>query len=490
MRKKILFALVAVLAVALPPVAALAAGAPDGGAHAGGAPHLDGAEMGLLWAIPFAGMLLSIAVFPLVAPHFWEHHFGKISAGWIVVVLAPFLVMFGWQLTLFEVLHLMLLEYLPFIILLLALFTVAGGIHFAGSFQGTPLSNTAFLAGGTVIASWTGTTGASMLLIRPVMRANKNRHHKVHVIVFFIFLVSNIGGALTPLGDPPLFLGFLKGVSFFWPTVHVFPPMLLLSVLLLGLFFGMDTYLYRKEGGPERARIALEGPAEPKTKIGINGWPNVALLGGVVCAVLMSGVWNPGIGFDVFHVHVEIQNLLRDLLLLGITWVSWRFTDREHRRANEFNWHPILEVAKLFAGIFVTIVPVIAILKAGENGALSAVIGAVTDEAGQPLNAMYFWLTGILSSFLDNAPTYLVFFNAAGGDAAELMGPLSGTLLAISAGAVFMGANSYIGNAPNFMVKAIAESSGIRMPSFFGYLAWSGLILVPLFGVVTLVFFL
>ncbi len=204
----------------------------------------------------------------------------------------------------------------------------------------------------------------------------------------------------------------------------------------------------------------------------------------------MSGVWNPGIGFDVFHVHIEVQNLLRDLLLLGITWVSWRFTDREHRRANEFNWHPILEVAKLFAGIFVTIMPVIAILKAGEHGALSAVIGAVTDDAGQPVNAMYFWLTGILSSFLDNAPTYLVFFNAAGGDAAELMGPLSGTLLAISAGAVFMGANSYIGNAPNFMVKAIAESSGIRMPSFFGYLAWSGLILVPLFGVVTLVFFL
>ncbi len=488
--KKTLIALAAMLSVALLPVIALAAGAPEGGGHAGGAPHLDGSQLGLIWALPFAGMLLSIAVFPLVMPHFWEHHFGKISAMWIVVVVGPFLVLFGWQLTLFEALHLMLLEYLPFIILLLALFTVAGGIHFAGSFQGSPLSNTAFLAGGTFIASWTGTTGASMLLIRPVMRANKDRQHKVHVIIFFIFLVSNIGGSLTPLGDPPLFLGFLKGVSFFWPTIHMFWPMALMAACLLVVFFAMDTFLYRREGGPQRRAAALEAAPRQPTNIGINGWPNVALLGGIVGAVLISGVWHPGIGFDVYHVHVELQNLLRDLLLLLITWVSWRFTDREHRRANEFNWHPILEVAKLFAGIFATIVPVIAILKAGENGALSAVIGAVTDEAGQPLNAMYFWLTGILSSFLDNAPTYLVFFNAAGGDAQELMGPLAGTLLAISAGAVFMGANSYIGNAPNFMVKAIAESSGIRMPSFFGYLLWSGLILVPLFGLVTLVFFL
>jgi len=483
--RKTLLALAAMLALALLPSIAVAAGAPHGGAHAGGAPHLDGAQLDMLWAVPFAGMLLSIAIFPLVAPHFWEHNFGKVSAFWVVVVVWPFLLMFGWQLTLFEVLHLFLLEYLPFIILLLALFTVAGGIHFTGSFRGTPLSNTAFLAGGTIIASWTGTTGASMLLIRPVMRANKDRQHKVHVMIFFIFLVSNIGGSLTPLGDPPLFLGFLKGVSFFWPTVHVFLPMVLMAAMLLAIFYAMDTYLYRKEGG-----IKVSTPMEEKTKIGINGWPNVVLLGGVVGAVLMSGMWKPSIGFNVFHVHVEVQNLLRDLLLLLITWVSWQFTDREHRKANEFNWAPILEVAKLFAGIFVTIVPVIAILKAGEHGALSAVIGAVTDEAGQPQNAMYFWLTGLLSSFLDNAPTYLVFFNAAGGDATQLMGPLAGTLLAISAGAVFMGANSYIGNAPNFMVKAIAESSGIRMPSFFGYLMWSGLILVPLFGVVTVVFFL
>jgi Na+/H+ antiporter NhaD/arsenite permease-like protein len=483
MKKTVIAGAVAAAVGLLPVVVLAAAGGGHGDPHAGGAPHLDGAALGLLWALPFAGMLLCIAVFPLVAPHFWEHNFGKVSAFWVVIVLWPFLLLFGWELTLFEVLHLALLEYLPFIILLLALFTVAGGIHFAGSFRGSPLSNTAFLAGGTFIASWTGTTGASMLLIRPVMRANKDRRHKVHVIIFFIFLVSNVGGALTPLGDPPLFLGFLKGVSFFWPTVHVFLPMLLVAACLLVIFFVMDTFLYRKEGPqpPETGE---------KTKVGVNGWANVGLLGCIVGAVLLSGTWKPGISFDVFHVQVEIQNLARDVLLLLITWVSWQFTDREHRKANDFNWHPILEVAKLFAGIFVTIVPVIAILKAGENGALSAVVGAVTNEAGEPLNVMYFWLTGILSSFLDNAPTYLVFFNAAGGDAEALMGPLSGTLLAISAGAVFMGANSYIGNAPNFMVKAIAESSGIRMPSFFGYLAWSGLILVPIFALVTVVFFL
>ncbi|MBK8906540.1 MAG: sodium:proton antiporter [Rhodospirillales bacterium] len=469
--------------VPLMAMAAVGGGAVD--AHGGGAPHLDGAELGLWWGVPFAGILLSIAIFPLAAPHFWEEHFGKVSALWIVATLVPFFLAFGWQLALYEVLHLTLLEYLPFIILLLALYTVAGGIHFRGSFRGSPASNTAFLAAGTAIASWTGTTGASMLLIRPVMRANAERRYKVHVIVFFIFLVSNIGGALTPLGDPPLFLGFLKGVDFFWPTVHVFLPMLVVAIPLLAIFFIMDTVLYRRE--TPAAQMAR--PGEP-AKVGISGWANVALLGGVVAAVLLSGTWKPGVTFNIYHVLVELQNVVRDVLLLLITWVSWRYTDRAHRRANAFNWHPILEVAKLFAGIFVTIMPVIAILKAGQLGALQPVLSLVTTETGEPVNAMYFWVTGILSSFLDNAPTYLVFFNAAGGDAEVLMGPMAQTLLAISAGAVFMGANSYIGNAPNFMVKAIAESSGIRMPSFIGYLGWSTVILLPLFAVVTFIFFM
>ncbi len=477
--------------------------------HGGGAvpAHLDGTTLNLIWAVPFAGILLSIAIMPLLAPHFWERHFGKVSAFWTACVVIPMLFSVGWETTLMEIVHLLALEYLPFIILLLSLFTVAGGIHISGTFRGTPASNTGFLVFGTIIASWAGTTGASMLLIRPVIRANIERRHNVHVIVFFIFLVSNIGGSLTPLGDPPLFLGFLKGVDFFWPTLHLLLPMLTLVIPLLIIFYFIDSWYYRREAAPlapvsgktkdevnPGSTVSTDtlvdlAPVINKTKVGIKGLPNILLLGCVVGAVLMSGVWQPNVAISVFHVDVQLQNIVRDILLLLIAWVSWQFTSSAHRLANGFNWHPILEVSKLFAGIFVTIIPVIAILKAGHNGDLHAVIAGVSYQ-GEPINAMYFWVTGLLSSFLDNAPTYLVFFNAAGGNAEVLMGPLANTLLAVSAGAVFMGANSYIGNAPNFMVKAIAESSGIRMPSFFGYLVWSALFLVPLFGVVTLLFFM
>ena len=455
---------------------ALAAGA--------GAPHLDGGELGLIWCVPFVGILLSIALFPLLAPAFWHHHFGKVSAFWAFAFLLPFLAVFGWELALFEVLHVGLLEYIPFIILLLSLFTVAGGIRLTGRLVGTPVVNTGILLLGTVLASWMGTTGAAMLLIRPIIRANEWRRYKVHTMVFFIFLVANIGGSLTPLGDPPLFLGFLKGVDFFWPTGAMLVPMLIVSVILLVLYYAVDSFLYRRETG--RPAEEDEGDGEA---LGVTGTVNFLLLAGVVAAVLMSGVWRPGVSFDVFHVTVELQNLFRDLSLLAIAWVSWIVTDRANRDANGFSWFPILEVGKLFAGIFLTIVPAIAILRAGTSGALEPVVSLVTGADGQPVEAMYFWLTGILSSFLDNAPTYLVFFNTAGGDAQELMGPLYGTLLAISAGAVFMGANTYIGNAPNFMVRAICEERGIAMPSFFGYMFWSVGILMPIFLLVTLIFF-
>lgn len=453
-------------------------------AAAGGAPHLDGAELELFWVIPFVGILLSIAVLPLVAPEFWHHHFGKVSAFWAAAFLAPFVGVFGAEIAVFEVIHVLLLEYIPFIILLLSLFTVAGGVRVRGRLVGSPVLNTGILFIGTALASWMGTTGAAMLLIRPLMRANENRRYRVHTIVFFIFLVANIGGSLTPLGDPPLFLGFLKGVSFFWPTTHMLTPMLMLSAILLALYFVVDAALLKKEGG-----LPAPDPDEPDEAIGIDGKINFLLLGGVVAAVLMSGVWKPHIEIEVYHVHWELQNIARDILLLLIAYLSWKLTPMANREANGFTWFPIMEVGKLFAGIFLTIVPAIAILKAGLGGALSGVVSMVTAPDGQPINQMYFWLTGILSSFLDNAPTYLVFFNTAGGDAAQLMGPMGQTLLAISAGAVFMGANTYIGNAPNFMVRAIAEEGGVRMPSFFGYMAWSGLILVPLFVLVTFVFF-
>lgn len=458
---------------------ALAAGGGDG------APHLDGAKLGLVWVIPFAGILLSIAIMPLVAPDFWHHHFGKISAMWAAAFLIPFTIVFGPEIAIFEVIHVLLLEYIPFIILLLSLFTVAGGVRLRGRLVGSPMLNTGILLLGTFMASWMGTTGAAMLLIRPLMRANERRRYRVHTIVFFIFLVANIGGSLTPLGDPPLFLGFLKGVSFFWPTTHMFLPMLMLSVILLALYFVVDTALLKKEGG------LPEAPADEQHEaLGLDGKINFLLLAGVVAAVLMSGVWKPGIEFLIYHVHWELQNIARDVALVFIAFLSWKLTPMINREANGFTWFPIMEVGKLFVGIFLTIVPAIAILKAGTDGSLAAVVSLVTSDSGEPVNIMYFWMTGILSSFLDNAPTYLVFFNTAGGDATELMGPMAETLLAISAGAVFMGANTYIGNAPNFMVRAIAEEGGVRMPSFFGYMVWSGFILIPCFGLVTVVFFM
>ncbi len=448
-------------------------------AHAG---EFDGADLGLVWSLPFVGILLSIAIWPLVAPVFWHHHFGKISAAWALAFLVPFTATYGLELAINELALTALHEYLPFIILLFSLFTVTGGIHLTGAIRGTPVFNTGLLALGTLMASWMGTTGAAMALVRPMLKANAWRPRRTHVVIFFIFLVANIGGSLSPLGDPPLFLGFLKGVPFFWPTVHMLWPMLFVAGILLVAFYFLDRYMLAKDG-----LTTAEDRAEGKLRI--EGAYNFLLLAGIVGAVLMSGLWRPEVGISLLGVEVELQNLVRDLLLLLLAGISWVLTPLETREANEFSWFPIQEVAKLFAGIFVTIIPTIAILRAGTEGALAPVVHLVTDANGEPVNAMYFWATGALSSFLDNAPTYLVFFNTAGGEAEILTGPLATTLLAISAGAVFMGANTYIGNAPNFMVRAIAEESGVRMPSFFGYMAWSGMILLPLFVLVTLIWF-
>ena len=462
------------------PIICLGAGGGQGGDY-----HLDGslANMGIIWVVPFAGILLSIAIFPLVLPDFWHHNFGKISLFWASILIIPFVIKEGIGVTLYELLHVGLLEYVPFIILLLALFTISGGVRLTGALVGTPIVNLAIILIGTFLASWMGTTGAAMLLIRPLINANKHRKNIVHIIVFFIFLVANIGGSLTPLGDPPLFLGFLKGVDFFWTTTAMFVPMLIMIIALSIIFYFLDSYYLKKED------IKVEAPQE-KLKLGIEGVFNLGLIVGVIGAVLISGFWKPHISFEVYSgVHLELQNLTRDILLLILTYISWTYTPQQIRKDNEYTWFPIIEVAKLFAGIFVTIIPAIAILKAGTNGALSGIINAVSSDNG-PVNIMYFWYTGVLSSFLDNAPTYLVFFNTAGGDPITLMGELKNTLLAISAGAVFMGANTYIGNAPNFMVKSIAESSGVEMPSFFGYLfKWSIPFLVPLFIIVSWIFF-
>ncbi|MES2282876.1 MAG: sodium:proton antiporter [Pseudomonadota bacterium] len=449
----------------------------------GTAAEVDGARLSAAWGIPFAGILLSIALMPLLAPAFWHHHFGKVAAGWSLLFLLPFALMFGPAAAGSSLVHALLAEYIPFIVLITALYTVSGGIFIRGNLHGGPGVNTAILAIGTVLASFMGTTGASMLMIRPLIRANDNRLHKAHVVVFFIFLVSNAGGSLTPLGDPPLFLGFLQGVDFFWTVRHIFPETLFLVGSLLVIFFALDSWYYRKEG------VLPADPTPDTPTLGFDGKLNFFFLALVVGLVLLSGFWKSPLVFDVLGTPMGLPGLVRDAGLVFVTLASLYATSAKVHTDNQFSWGPMQEVAKLFAGIFLTIIPVIAMLKAGLKGPFGAVISAVTRPDGQPDPAMYFWAAGLLSSFLDNAPTYLVFFNTAGGDPAVLMTTLAPTLAAISAGAVFMGANSYIGNAPNLMVKAVAEDRGIRMPGFFGYMAWSCVVLLPLFIIMTFIWF-
>ena len=453
----------------------------DDGSHG----HANlGKELPLYSCIPFACMLLSIALLPLIASNFWHHHFGKISAFWAACLAVPFIWVYK-GVAIYEILHIILADYVPFIILLWALFTISGGILLKGTLRGTPIVNTTIILIGTILASWMGTTGAAMLLIRPFLRANDYRKNKTFMVVFFIFLVANIGGALTPLGDPPLFLGFLQGVSFFW-TLKILPHMLVSVVILICIYFALDLYYFKKEGG----KVPYDGEKKPLRLVGTY---NFIFLAGVVGAVLMSGVADLG-EVSTLGIHRAGQDWLRDGLLIGLGLGSLWATPKKLREANEFSWFPIVEVAYLFVGIFITMIPCLLLLKAGPEGAFAFLISVVQE----PFH--YFWVTGVLSAFLDNAPTYLTFFNTAlgsfyAGMAESEAVPLLMTdraiyLKAISCGAVFFGACSYIGNAPNFMVRSIADEAGTKMPSFFGYiLKYSIVFLVPTFVVVTWIFF-
>lgn len=448
-----------------------------------------------LWScIPFGCMLLSIAFWPLLSPETWHHHFGKISLFWAMSLAIPFTVAYKGT-AVYEILHILLADYVPFIILLWSLYTVSGGILLRGTLRGTPIVNVSMLAIGTILASWMGTTGAAMLLIRPFLRANKDRKNRTFMVVFFIFLVANIGGALTPLGDPPLFLGFLHGVSFFW-TMKISPHMLSIALFLMVVYFAMDSFFYKKEISAVETRIGIpdETMNEEKVKLALAGTHNFLFLAGIVGAVLLSGMVDWG-ELNTFGVHRGVQDWLRDATLIIMGILSLLTTTAGIRQENEFTWFPIKEVAYLFIGIFVTMIPCLLILKAGQNGALAFLIFQVKE----PVH--YFWITGILSSFLDNAPTYLTFFNSALGTfyaglpeaqaVPLLMTENSIYLKAISAGAVFFGACSYIGNAPNFMVRSIAEEAGTPMPSFFGYILKYALVfLVPGFIIITWVFFI
>lgn len=420
-----------------------------------------------LWSIlPFILTLLSIAVVPLVLPDWWEKNSNKLILSLVLSVPVLIVLIPGG-------LHLLeesLVDYASFMVLLGALFVISGGIYIKGEFAGTPLVNTTFLAVGAVFANLIGTTGASMLLIRPYLRANHRRQRRAHLCVFFIFIVSNIGGLLTPLGDPPLFLGFLRGVPFQW-TLSLVPIWLTTLVPLLIVFNLYDQYVFVREDVETPGALAED--VQPRRHLDIQGGLNLVFLLGVMLSAILSGYfgWPRGV---------------QELLMIAMAVLSWFTTPPAVHKANHFHLHPILEVAAVFLGIFITMIPALEILRSHAT------------QLGLNAPWQYFWMSGGLSSFLDNAPTYLTFTAMASGLVGSSSESLAGLLQselgvallrAISVGSVFMGANSYIGNGPNFMVKSIAEHNGVKMPSFGGYLLYSGAILIPIFFMVTMIFF-
>ena len=446
-----------------------------------------GASLSLVYVIPFACMLLCIAIFPLVAGEFWEKNKQWFVILWSLLFLIPFAIKYGMSAMSENLLETIVGDYLTFIVLLFGLFCVAGNITLEGDLVGSPKVNAILLLIGTLLSSWIGTTGASMVMIRPLIRANKWRSRKVHIMVFFIFLVSNIGGCLTPVGDPPLLMGFMRGVGFFW-SLRLVRMLLVNVVLLMSLFLILDVRAYKKdladglkpEKGDEQAPLRL------------TGGHNIIFLITIVGAVILSGVL-PGVfekaGLPAgIHIYGEVTlgfpAIIECVIILLAAFLSFKTTKKQVRINNHFTWGAIEEVAVLFIGIFITMIPALLILKARGS------------ELGLNTPWQMFWGTGALSSFLDNTPTYLVFMTTAGtlgatSGVATTVGTISVQMLeAISCGAVFMGANTYIGNAPNFMVRSIAEENGIKMPSFFGYMGWSLSCLIPVFLIDMLIFFL
>lgn len=445
---------------------------------------IDGSNLSIVYTIPFIGLIASIAFMPLFAPKFWVNHYGKVTLAWSLFFLVLLYINYGLSISGSIIVDTLLSEYIPFILLLLTLYVVSSGIQISGTFAPSPALNVSILLIGTILASIMGTTGASMLLIRPILEANKNRKFKVHVIIFFIFLVANIGGGLTPLGDPPLFLGFLAGVDFFWTLQHMLLPVLITSGILLILFYLIDSKLFEKENLPVQPLMI--------NRFIIKGKVNFILIGVVLMGIIMSGFWNPHISFTIYDTTVALENFFRDMLFIVVTFISLWITPKVLREENQFNWEPILEVSKIFLGIFFTITPVIIILQSPENSITEYLMTLVHNEAGEPDNVIYFWITTTLSAFLDNAPTYLVFFKMAIGDnpdgAQYMMNVIPTTLLTISMATVFTGPLTYIANAPNFMIKSIAEQNGIKMPTFFGYMLIAVGTLLPIYILLNFIF--
>lgn len=536
--------------------------------------HLDGADITIAWGLPFVCLLLSISMFPIFRPHFWHKYMLYVALFFTCIMMIGMFIQYSSSAMLEAVLESFLHEYIPFIALIFSLFLVCGGIRIKDemlNLKGDPVHNILILFVGVQLASWMGTTGASLLLIRPLVKSNKKRKHNQHVFIFFIFLVSNCGGALSPLGDPPLFLGFLKGVEFNWFSKFLVSPWAMVWSLELLIFFAMDSYFYLRydrdekspmyteplaphamrdsyfnprtsgfanvepegetgEGGSKNYLTAFEPPSfemRPTANLSqstisvyvepdigenshfgkfqrdvtnqlkccefdtsflgrfdiIDGWRNVPLLIGVPLTILITGTIEREvpISITIYHVKLDLEDIVRDFVLFSIGIMSLLITPKMTRLRNGFSWFPFLEVARLFFGIFMTMIPVVAILAAEENGDLAFVLEATKKADGSPNNFVYYFLTGILSSMLDNAPTFLIFFNLSGGDPKTIPDK---TLMAISMGSVFMGALTYIGNAPNFMVKSICEDKGIVMPSFGMYIVWSFLCLFPVLSLV------
>ena len=476
--KKVFVFLAALMALCMPVMAS------------GEGAHAAAAGIPLWLCIPFAGILLSIAVFPLVRAEWWEEHQPMVVAFWVLLFLIPFAVMYGPHTAIESALECIVNDYLTFIVLLFGLFCVAGNITLEGDLAGSPRINVALLLFGTLLSSWVGTTGASMLMVRPMIQMNAWRKRKSHIMVFFIFLISNIGGCLTPIGDPPLLMGFSRGVPFFW-SLRLAPIMLFNAAILLFVFYHLDMRAYRKDiAGGRKPDIS-----KPGTEIRINGLHNLIYLVMIVVAVILSGTLpnmpmfqnaqGEVLAIPVFgEVALSIPAVIEIVIILVAALLSFKTTSPSIRQANHFTWGAIQEVAVLFIGIFITMQPALMILKQfGPN------LGVDT-----PFE--FFWATGALSSFLDNTPTYLVFLTTAGtlglteGLVTTLGTVTPQMLTAISCGAVFMGANTYIGNAPNFMVKSISDENGVKMPSFFGYMGWSLACLIPVFLLDSLIFFL
>ncbi len=422
------------------------------------------------WSVlPFVGMLLCIALLPLLSEKWWNRNRNKALVG--LVFGFPVAAWTAWAEP--AALGHTALEYFAFLALLGSLFAVSGGIELRGSLSGKPAANTALLALGAVLANFVGTTGASLLLIRPFLRANSRRADKSHLVVFFIFIVSNVGGLLTPLGDPPLFLGFLHGVPFTW-TLGLWGPWAVVVGGCLAVFFVVDLARFHKD------RVSSHVPSHPEAHgLSLRGLPNLFLLGLIMASVYAGGAWvAPWAATRWGHAGDVVAKGFQVVTLAAIGAASLATTPRDIRKANEFTWHPFIEVAVLFAGIFVTMVPALKLLEANGRDL----------HVTQPWQ--FFWATGGLSSFLDNAPTYLAFLSMSQYLPDEVAGTTALVLAAISCGAVLFGAMTYIGNGPNFMVKSIAEHAGVKTPSFFGYMGWALAVLGPLLVAVTLMFFI